>query len=101
MLDRSAAQRLIADIGRESGLNQAELARRAGLTRSVLNAYARGRRQPGVDALVRIAEAAGLEVRIGPPDAASQTGGLFASARERPAAARLSAAERMARTRAA
>jgi transcriptional regulator with XRE-family HTH domain len=57
---------LIREIRRESGLSQAELARRAGLTRSVLNAYERGRRQPGVDALARVAAAAGLEVRVGP-----------------------------------
>jgi transcriptional regulator with XRE-family HTH domain len=102
MSDRSAAQQLIADIGRESGLNQAELARRAGLTRSVLSAYARGRRQPGVDALVRIAAAAGLEVRIGLPGGSSQSGRLFAGAGEWPVAARQrSAAGRMARTRAA
>jgi transcriptional regulator with XRE-family HTH domain len=58
---------LIGEIRRESGLRQAELARRAGLPRSVMNAYERGRRQPGVDALARIAAAAGLELRIGPP----------------------------------
>jgi transcriptional regulator with XRE-family HTH domain len=62
-----AAEELIRDIRRESGLSQAELARRAGLTRSVMNAYARGRRQPGVDALARIAAAAGLEVTVGRP----------------------------------
>jgi transcriptional regulator with XRE-family HTH domain len=81
MQGRTASQQLIAEIHRASGLNQAELARRTGLTRSVLSAYARGRRQPGVDALARIAAAAGLEVRIG---RGSQ---------------RASAAERMADTR--
>jgi transcriptional regulator with XRE-family HTH domain len=57
---------LIREIRRESGLSQAELARRAGVTRSVLNAYARGRRQPGVDALALIAAAAGLELTVVP-----------------------------------
>ena len=47
------APELIGEIRRRSGLTQAELARRAGLPRSVLNAYERGRRQPGVDALAR------------------------------------------------
>jgi uncharacterized protein len=61
----SVAEQLIADIRRRSGLNQADLARRAGLTGSVLSAYARGRRQPGVEALARIAAAAGLEIRVG------------------------------------
>jgi transcriptional regulator with XRE-family HTH domain len=67
MQSTSVAEELIREIRRESGLSQAELARRAGLTRSVLNAYARGRRQPGVDALARIATAAGLEVRVSQP----------------------------------
>ena len=63
--DRTAAE-LIGEIRRASGLRQAELARRAGLPRSVVNAYEHGRRQPGVDALARIAAAAGLELRVGP-----------------------------------
>ena len=37
------------------------------MPRSVLNAYERHNRQPGVDALARIARAAGLEVRMGRP----------------------------------
>jgi transcriptional regulator with XRE-family HTH domain len=63
------AGELIGEIRRESGLRQAELARRAGLPRSVVSAYEHGRRQPGVDALARIAAAAGLELRIGPSSA--------------------------------
>jgi transcriptional regulator with XRE-family HTH domain len=62
------AGRLIGEIRRQGGYSQAELARRAGLTRSVLNAYERGRRQPSVDALARIAACAGLELRLGSPD---------------------------------
>ena len=54
---------MVAEILQKSGLTQAELARRAGLPRSVLNAYLRGRREPGADALLRIAGAAG--VRLG------------------------------------
>jgi uncharacterized protein len=60
------AGELIRDIRRESGLHQAELARRAALPRSVVSAYEHGRRQPGVDALARLAAAAGLELRVGP-----------------------------------
>jgi transcriptional regulator with XRE-family HTH domain len=82
MRDITASEQLLAEIHRESGLSQAELARRSGVTRSVLSAYARGRRQPGVDALARIAAAAGLEVRIA-----------------RGSGQQSSAAERMARTR--
>lgn len=55
---------LIAEILRKSGLTQAELARRAGLPRSVLNAYLRGHREPGADALLRIANAAGMRLGI-------------------------------------
>jgi len=47
-------------------LRQAELARRAGIPRSVLNAYESGRRQPGADALARVLAAAGFELAIVP-----------------------------------
>ncbi|HEY2630969.1 MAG TPA: helix-turn-helix transcriptional regulator [Solirubrobacteraceae bacterium] len=57
---------LIGDIRRQSGLKQAELARRAGMSRSVVNAYERGSRQPGVDALARIAAAANMKLELAP-----------------------------------
>lgn len=57
---------LVEEILRSSGLSQAELARRAGLPRSVLNAYLRGRREPGGDALARLAAAGGTELTIAP-----------------------------------
>jgi transcriptional regulator with XRE-family HTH domain len=62
---KDTAGELIGEIRRRSGLRQAELARRAGLPRSVVSAYEHGRRQPGVDALARMATAAGLELRLG------------------------------------
>jgi transcriptional regulator with XRE-family HTH domain len=55
---------LVARIVDESGLSQAELARRAGIPRSVLNVYLRGRREPGADALLRLAGAAGFDLRL-------------------------------------
>jgi transcriptional regulator with XRE-family HTH domain len=58
------ASELIGYIRRERSLSQAELARAAGMTRSVVNAYERGHRQPGVDALARIAEATGMRLRV-------------------------------------
>jgi transcriptional regulator with XRE-family HTH domain len=61
---RTPASSLVDEIRRRSGLSQAELARRAGLPRSVINTYVRGRRQPGTDALIRIASAAGLELHL-------------------------------------
>ncbi len=60
------AATLITEISSRSGLNQAELARRAGLDRSVLSAYAHSRRQPSVAALGRIAAGAGLELELVP-----------------------------------
>lgn len=48
----------------ESGLRQAELARRAGIPRSVLNAYLHGSREPGTDALLRLATAAGFDLEL-------------------------------------
>jgi transcriptional regulator with XRE-family HTH domain len=60
------ASTLIGEIRRESGLTQSEISRRTGLQRSVLSSYEHARRQPSVAALARIAEAAGLEVRVAP-----------------------------------
>lgn len=63
---RHQASDLIAEIRRERGLSQAELARRAHVPRSVINAYERGTREPGADALARIAAAAGMELKVLP-----------------------------------
>lgn len=60
-----SARALIADVLEQSGLSQAELARRAGLPRSVLNAYLKGNREPGGDVLLRIVAAGGVELGIG------------------------------------
>lgn len=60
------AARLIREIRSASGLSQAELARRAGMSRSVVNAYEHGVRQPGVDALARIAAGGGLQLALDP-----------------------------------
>lgn len=57
---------LIDEIRDRSGLSQAKLARRAGIPRSVLNVYLRGRREPGGDALLRIAAAAGFDLQLVP-----------------------------------
>lgn len=60
----TSASRLISRIRRETGFSQAELARRAGFARSVVNAYERGTRCPSVDALERIALAGGFELEL-------------------------------------
>jgi transcriptional regulator with XRE-family HTH domain len=64
--DRAAGE-LVGAIRRESRLSQAELARRASLPRSVVNAYEHGARQPGVNALARIAATVGLELQVRRP----------------------------------
>lgn len=63
--DRAAAD-LIRRIRSASGMSQAELARRAGMARSVINAYEHGTRQPGVDALARIAAGGGMQLALSP-----------------------------------
>jgi transcriptional regulator with XRE-family HTH domain len=61
----TAAASLVDQIRAQSDLSQAELARRAGLPRSVVNAYLRGSREPGADTLARLAAAGGFELRLG------------------------------------
>jgi transcriptional regulator with XRE-family HTH domain len=55
---------MVKEILRRSGLSQAELARRAGMPRSVVNVYLRGRREPGAGALARLAAAGGLQLEL-------------------------------------
>jgi len=55
---------LVKDILDRSGLSQAELARRAGIPRSVLNVYLRGRREPAADVLFKLAAAGGLDIQL-------------------------------------
>lgn len=63
--DRTGAL-LVREMRTNAHLTQAELARRAGMPRSVINAYERGTRQPRADALARIAGAADMELRAVP-----------------------------------
>lgn len=65
MRSQPAAAR-VAEIWRRSGMSQAELARRAGIPRSVLSVYLHGRREPGADALLRLAAAAGFDLELTP-----------------------------------
>ncbi|HEV7616204.1 MAG TPA: helix-turn-helix transcriptional regulator [Solirubrobacterales bacterium] len=60
----ASAVSLIYEILGGSELSQAELARRAGIPRSVLNAYLKGTREPGADALLRIAAAGGMSLQV-------------------------------------
>jgi len=60
------ASLLIHGARNRAGISQTELARRAGMPRSVVNAYERGKREPGTDALARLVAAAGSTLRLGP-----------------------------------
>jgi len=62
----SGSAALLVEARQLAQLSQAELARRSGLPRSVLNTYERGKRQPGADALAAILAAAGFELRLEP-----------------------------------
>lgn len=55
---------LLAEARRRNGARQAEVARAAGMPRSVVNAYERGHREPGVESLARLLRAAGFELRL-------------------------------------
>ena len=61
---RQPSASVVEEILRRSGLRQAELARRAGIPRSVLNVYIRGHREPGSDTLLSLAAAAGLRLEL-------------------------------------
>ena len=63
-LAKAPAASLVGEIQRRSGLSQAELARRAGLPRSVVNAYLKGHREPGADTLARLAAAGNVELGL-------------------------------------
>ena len=60
------APALLREARQRAGLSQAELARRAGLSRSVLSVYESGRREPSSEALARILAAAGFRLGLRP-----------------------------------
>lgn len=64
-----AAGALLRSARRKAGLSQEQLARRAGVTQSVISAYESGARQPSLPSLARLVEAtgSGLEVHISFP----------------------------------
>ena len=75
-----SAARLLRSARLQAKLSQAELARRSGVARTVINAYERGSREPGADALNGILAAAGAELRIGrrPPVDDARNGRILA-----------------------
>jgi transcriptional regulator with XRE-family HTH domain len=62
----AVAGALLREARARAGLTQAELARRAGVSRSVLSVYESGRREPGSEALARILAAAGFRLDLRP-----------------------------------
>lgn len=65
-MERRVAPALLGQARQRTGLSQAELARRAGISRSVLSVYESGRREPGSEALARILAAAGFQLKLRP-----------------------------------
>jgi uncharacterized protein len=55
---------LLREARTKAGLSQAELARRAGVTQSVVSAYESAARQPSLSMLDRLVSATGLELQI-------------------------------------
>lgn len=66
MESTKVAQQLISEMRARSGLTQAQLARRADMPRSVVNAYEHGKREPRASALAHLAAAAGFRLELAP-----------------------------------
>lgn len=67
--DVKSAGELLREARQAARLTQAQLARRAGVTQSVISAYESGRREPALSTLVRLVEATGgrldFDIRLG------------------------------------
>ena len=59
-----SAAATILDARRRSGLTQAELGTRARVAQSVVSAYESGRREPGVETIRKLVNAAGFELTL-------------------------------------
>ncbi|MFT4298576.1 MAG: helix-turn-helix transcriptional regulator [Aeromicrobium sp.] len=58
------AEKAIAELLERSGLSKSELSARSGVSRSLLDDYLKGRRQPSVAQVARLGEAAGLRLDL-------------------------------------
>lgn len=63
MIEQLAA-RLLKEARTRAGLSQVELARRAGVTQSVISAYESGKRQPALPTLVDLVRASGMDLIV-------------------------------------
>lgn len=61
---------MLREARRRAGLSQVELARRAGVTQSVVSAYESGGRQPSLPTLARLVRSTGSELEVGLSDPA-------------------------------
>ncbi len=64
MTDENSSARLIRDARWMTGLTQAEVAQRAGVTRQVISSYESGLRSPSVGTLERLLAGCGLRLRL-------------------------------------
>lgn len=64
MVGTQTAGTLVRRAREQSGMSQAELARRAGTTQSVISVYESGRRQPSLPTLAALIEATGLHLNV-------------------------------------
>jgi transcriptional regulator with XRE-family HTH domain len=62
--DLEQAAAILRDARRRAGLTQVEVARRAGVTQSVISTYESGHRQPSIPTLAGLVEAMGLELTL-------------------------------------
>ena len=62
MIDKVETSKMIAKIIEKSGLKQAEIAEKCGMSVENFNAYCTGRRFPSLDTLFMIADALGYKV---------------------------------------
>ncbi len=64
MVDTTTAGALLRDARMRAGLSQAELARRAGVTQSVISVYESGGRQPSLPTLASLVAATGSAIDV-------------------------------------
>jgi uncharacterized protein len=74
--DRPSAAGILRAARRRAGISQVELARRAGVTQSVISAYESGRRQPSLPTLAALIEAAGYELEVSVQESPGMLGRL-------------------------
>ena len=55
---------LVAELRERTGMTQTELARRAGMAQSAISDYERGRKEPSLSTLHRLASAAGVQLDL-------------------------------------